>query len=86
MTVQGLAGTDSQVAKFIANLARNPLIGSVDLSFSQEKLIDKALVREFKLNLKLKDNVDAVNLVREMGIGKKEKVSGNSGKQPEVNS
>ena len=37
LDVTGLAGTDVEVARFIANLARNPLVGAVDLAYSQEK-------------------------------------------------
>ncbi len=52
--ITGLAGTDVELAKFIANLARNPLTGSVDLVYSQEKMIGEISVREFQVILKLK--------------------------------
>lgn len=57
----GLAGTDIQVARFIANLARNPLVASVDLVYSQEKLIEKFPVREFQIVMKLHADADVKN-------------------------
>ena len=73
MDVKGFASTDVEVARFIANLARNPLAASVDLAYSQEKLVDNASMREFQIKLELKSNsqVDgsAVEMLRE-GRGK----------------
>jgi Tfp pilus assembly protein PilN len=40
MLITGLAATDVEVAKFIATLAKNPLLTSVDLVFSEQKMID----------------------------------------------
>lgn len=62
MEITGLAGTDVEVGRLIANLARNPLIASVDLVYSQEKLIDKTLVREFQVKAELKPKADAIDL------------------------
>jgi Tfp pilus assembly protein PilN len=61
MDVKGLASTDVEVARFIANLARNPLAASVDLAYSQEKLVDGSSMREFQIKIELKNNsqVDA---------------------------
>lgn len=65
----GLAGTDVEVARFIARLARNPLIATVDLAFSQEKIVPvieqgktvaKTPVREFQIHLELKPDADAI--------------------------
>ncbi len=39
LTITGLASTDVQVAGFIANLARNPMFQSVDLVYSEEKVL-----------------------------------------------
>ncbi|MFB3891852.1 MAG: PilN domain-containing protein [Phycisphaerae bacterium] len=61
MELIGLAATDVQVARFISNLARNSLIQSADLVFSQEKLIDKIPTREFQVHLELKNGADAIN-------------------------
>jgi len=68
MKVTGLAGTDVEVARLIANLARNPLIASVDLVYSEEKLIGKIPVRKFQLKLELKPNADVLGVVRAGGI------------------
>lgn len=72
----GLAATDVEVARMIARLARNPLVASVDLVFSQEKSITqfvpskdpkeppkelgKVTMREFQIHLELKPEADAI--------------------------
>jgi Tfp pilus assembly protein PilN len=60
LELTGLAGTDVEVARLIANLARNPLIAAVDLIYSQEKIIDKQPVREFQVHLELRTGADAL--------------------------
>ena len=62
MEITGLASTDIEVGRLIANLARNPLIASVDLVYSQEKLIDQTPVREFQVKAELKPDADAIDL------------------------
>lgn len=62
--ITGLAATDVQVARFIANLARNPLTASVDLCYSEEKKVRGMTVREFQIKTVLKDEVDAIEFVR----------------------
>ena len=37
LVVTGQAATDVDVARFIANLARNPLLANVDLVYSEER-------------------------------------------------
>lgn len=72
MTISGLAETDTQVAKFIANLASSrPLIKDVNLVFSQEKLVKKdkdkdkrVFIREFEIKLQLNPQVDAMEMVK----------------------
>ena len=63
--VTGLAATDVQVARFIAAMARCPLVALVELVYSQEKKIESRIVREFKVILVLKPDAD----VREAGGG-----------------
>ncbi len=65
--VMGLAPNDAKVAKYIANLARNRLIDSVDLAFSQEKHMGEVAIREFQFNLVLRNDVDAVDVVKDAG-------------------
>jgi Tfp pilus assembly protein PilN len=65
MEVTGLACTDVDVARFIANMARNPLLASVDLVYSEEKVVDKLPVREFRVRMELRPGADAINPVRE---------------------
>lgn len=65
LQVTGLANTDLAVAKFIANLARNPLFHSVDLTFSRQKLIGqrKTPVREFQVKVQLKRGMDVLDIM-----------------------
>ncbi|MCK4602324.1 MAG: PilN domain-containing protein [Phycisphaerae bacterium] len=62
MEIVGRAGTDIEVARVIANLARNPLIDSVDLVYSEQKMINKVPIREFQLKLELIPDADAIDL------------------------
>jgi Tfp pilus assembly protein PilN len=61
IAVTGLAQTDEQVAQFITNMKRSPLVKSAELGFSEETEIDKVMARKFKVTLELKPNaqVDA---------------------------
>ncbi len=70
MEISGLAATDVEVADFIANLQRCPILASVDLNYSREKTIrlkskgkDERNVREFKVTMQVKSNVDVIDLI-----------------------
>jgi hypothetical protein len=81
LDVTGLAGTDVEVARMIARLARNPLIASVDLVYSQEKAITqfaptkdakeapkeigKVTMREFQIHMELRADADAIQDMNE---------------------
>jgi len=65
VNVTGLAGTDIQVAKFIAAVAGNPLAKTVDLIYSQEKFVDKVTMREFRIKIDLRTNVDVIDILRD---------------------
>ena len=54
LKVTGLAGTDGDVARFIANLGRSPLVAWADLVYSQERVERKTTVREFQILLEMK--------------------------------
>jgi len=71
MEVVGLAVTDVMVGRFISQMNRNPLLTSVDLSYSQDKILNerepdkpKTRVREFKVTMELRPNVDVLDLVK----------------------
>ncbi len=64
MEVTGLAGTDVEVARFITNLVRCPLMKSVDLVYSQEKVLQDTPIREFQVKIELKPNVDVIDVLR----------------------
>jgi len=70
LVVTGHAATDVQVASFIKNLHGNPLLSSVDYNFSQDKALKstrpdspKIRVREFKVTMELRPNVDVIDLL-----------------------
>jgi len=63
MQITGLAATDVEVARFIANLARNPLLASVDLVYSEERMVDKMPIREFQVKLELRPNLDVIDVI-----------------------
>ena len=70
LTVTGLAGTDVQVAKYIANLAGNPLVHNVDLIYSQEIVIDEAtVVRQFQITVELIDEGSIPDMPFEGAVG-----------------
>jgi Tfp pilus assembly protein PilN len=65
LTILGTAATDVQVARLIANLARNPLTQVVDLVYSQEtKTRADGKVRRYKLTVRLKPNADALDAIQ----------------------
>ncbi|MCE5276784.1 MAG: PilN domain-containing protein [Planctomycetaceae bacterium] len=61
--ITGLAPTDVEVARLIANLARNPLTRGVDLVYSLAKTRDQSSVREFRLSMELAPGADAINAI-----------------------
>ncbi len=61
MKIRGRAGTDVQVARFIARLAKHPLTDVVDLSYSKEARRADAASREFLLTVRLKPGADAMD-------------------------
>jgi Tfp pilus assembly protein PilN len=70
LEVKGLAATDMEVAKFIANLARCQLVRSVDLGYSQQRSIGADLLREFQVKIELREDADAIHLVAEGAAAK----------------
>ncbi|KPK83609.1 MAG: hypothetical protein AMJ81_07770 [Phycisphaerae bacterium SM23_33] len=61
ITVTGLAATDVEVARFIAAMARCPLMETVDLVYSQQKNLKECVVREFQVILRLKLEADVLD-------------------------
>ena len=62
ITLTGLAGTDVEVARFIAAMARCELMDTVDLVYSQEKKMDDSMVREFRVVMRLKGGAELTEL------------------------
>lgn len=63
LEVDGLAGTDVDVALFIANLIRNPLLSGVDLVYSQEKVLGGYPVREFQVRMEVRPDGDVMDVL-----------------------
>jgi len=72
LTVTGLAGTDVEVAAFIAAMARCPLMQTVELVYSQEKEVNETVAREFQVTMRLKPGADVLTTppaqAREMAL------------------
>lgn len=66
MTINGVANTDVEVARFIANLAQNRMTEQVDLAFSQELKTKNGVARSFQLTVRLKPDADAMEAVEWM--------------------
>ncbi len=60
ITLTGLAGTDVEVARFIAAMARCPLMQDVELVYTQEKKVQDNLVREFRVVMRLRPDADVL--------------------------
>jgi hypothetical protein len=81
MELTGIACTDVEVGRFIENVYRNPLFASVDLVYSEEKLVEKIPVREFRVRMELKANADAIDATRD-GAGNPEAVAASAAGGP----
>ncbi|HET6426926.1 MAG TPA: hypothetical protein VM389_09920 [Phycisphaerae bacterium] len=58
IVITGLAATDVEVGEFISAMRRCPLIDRAELNYSEEKVVLKERVREFRVTLYLKINAD----------------------------
>lgn len=67
LEVKGLAATDMEVARFIANLARCPLVRSVDLGYSQQRTVGTDVIRDFDVKIELREDADAIRLAAAEG-------------------
>jgi Tfp pilus assembly protein PilN len=64
LVVTGQAETDVEVARFITNLGRNPLLANVDLVYSEERAGPlKLLYREFQVKMEVKPGVDVLEVI-----------------------
>ncbi len=62
LEVSGLAGTDVDVARFMSNMSVNPLVESVDLVYSEERLVeDDTPVRAFQVTVCMKPGADVID-------------------------
>jgi hypothetical protein len=85
LEVDGLAGTDVDVAVFIAELIRNPLLTGVDLVYSQEKVLNDVPVREFQVKMEVKPKVDVMDVLQTSAMGPNADIlvsAGSTGGQP----
>jgi Tfp pilus assembly protein PilN len=62
--VTGQARTNVEVARFMANLGRNPLLANVDLVYSDERVAaDKNLFLEFQVKMEVRPGVDVLDVI-----------------------
>ena len=62
MTLTGVAPTDQEVARYLAELNACPLLTDVILKYSEEKEFDGQILREFKFDMKLAPDADVLEL------------------------
>jgi len=67
MTVRGLAATDLEVARFMANMARCPLMEAVEIAYSEQKKFMDVVVRDFEVVMRLKPNADVLGIKADGG-------------------
>jgi len=67
MTVRGLAATDLEVARFMANMARCPLMEAVEIAYSEQKKFMDVVVRDFEVVMRLKPNADVLGVKADGG-------------------
>ena len=58
VTMTGVAPTDVQVAQYMAQLSRSPLLEDVNLVFSEEAKIEDQTMRRFRIDMSLKADAD----------------------------
>ena len=58
LELTGIAWSDMQVAEFVANLNRSPLLENVDLQYAKEHEQDGEQLRLFEVHAKLADDAD----------------------------
>ena len=63
LVVTGQAATDVDVARFIANLARSPLLVNVDLNYSEERTANNNPIREFQVKMEVKPGLDVLDVI-----------------------
>jgi Tfp pilus assembly protein PilN len=66
VTLTGVAEDDVDVARYIATLARHPLLRLVDLIESKEIEIDSTAMRAFKLEMKTVPNADVIDVKEQL--------------------
>jgi Tfp pilus assembly protein PilN len=76
LQVTGQAGTDVDVARFITDLARNPLLSNVDLVYSEAREVNKSVIREFQVKMEIRPGTDVLDVIgAEKGSPRSEGVS-----------
>jgi hypothetical protein len=58
MVMKGMAPTDLEVSRYLAELNAYSLLDNVTLEYSEEKEFDGQMMREFKINMKLRADAD----------------------------
>ena len=67
----GLAPTDGQVAAFISELGKSPLLTDVNLVYSEEFKNNDEVLRRFRVEMKINPDADIRNTSPDSGTGQK---------------
>jgi Tfp pilus assembly protein PilN len=64
MVVTGQAQTNVEVAQFITNLSRNPLLTNVDIVYTEERASsEKGLYQEFQVRMEVRAGIDVLDVI-----------------------
>jgi Tfp pilus assembly protein PilN len=58
VSLVGVAPTDVQVAQYMAGLSQSPLLGDVNLVFSEEAKLGDATMRKFRIDMTIRPDAD----------------------------
>lgn len=69
LAVDGLSGSNDDIADYLASLQASPLLSSVELQFINQTQIDSIDFRKFRITMKLSQNADASLVEGTVAVG-----------------
>lgn len=58
LTIEGVATDNNEIADYLSSLKQSELLASLDLNFIDESMVDEVSLRKFKMEAKLRQDVD----------------------------
>jgi Tfp pilus assembly protein PilN len=58
LTIEGVATENNEIADYLSSLKQSELLESLDLQFIDESMVDEVSLRKFKMEAKLRQDVD----------------------------